>query len=109
MRLLREKGQNVDRAKGTWKMGQIVLDKPTDWPEGCRVLVEPADEEEPLGIREEDWPTTPEALADWVHWFDSLEPVELSEQDEAEWQSAREAVKAHSIANMHKRIEGLFE
>ena len=46
---------------GTWKNGHIVLDGPANWPEGCKVTIEPATPEEPLGIREEDWPTTPEA------------------------------------------------
>jgi hypothetical protein len=27
---------------GIWKNGQIVLDGPADWPQGCRVSVEPA-------------------------------------------------------------------
>ena len=26
---------------GIWKNGQIVLEKPTDWPEGCRLVVTP--------------------------------------------------------------------
>jgi hypothetical protein len=26
---------------GTWKNGQIVLDEPADWPEGCKLWVAP--------------------------------------------------------------------
>jgi hypothetical protein len=25
----------------TWKNGQVVLDEPADWPEGCRLQVAP--------------------------------------------------------------------
>ena len=41
---------------GTWKGGQIVLDEPADWPEGCRVVVTPQEgqREEWLGITEEE-------------------------------------------------------
>ena len=99
----------MECVKGTWKNGQVVLDQSTDWPEGCRVLVEPASEEEPLGIREEDWPTTPEALAQWLKWFDSFEPVQLTDTDEAEWKAARQAIKNHTLANMNNRMEGLLE
>jgi hypothetical protein len=45
---------------GTWKNGQVILDGSADWPEGCRVTVEPiADPLETLGITAEEWPTTP--------------------------------------------------
>src|SRR5229473_919351 len=77
----------------TYKNGQVVLDEPADWPDGCRLLVEPALEEESLGIREEDWSDTPEAIADWLRWYDSLEPLEMSPEEEAAWQAARRAQK----------------
>src|SRR5579875_2628072 len=76
---------------GTYKNGHIILDAPADWPEGCRVIVEPAPQGEPIGIREEDWPDTPEGIAAWLQWYDSLEPIEMTPQQEAEWQAARKA------------------
>jgi hypothetical protein len=30
---------------GTWKNGQVILDSPADWPDGCRVIVEPIPDE----------------------------------------------------------------
>jgi hypothetical protein len=95
-------------AHGTWKNGQVILDKPADWPEGCRVTIEPAAKEEPLDMREEDWQDTPEAIADWLQWYDSLEPLEMTPQEEAEWQAARTAMKEYTVANMHKDTEGMF-
>lgn len=95
--------------KGTWKNGLVVLDEKADWPEGSRVVVEPTAQEETLGIREEDWPTTPEGIAEWLRWFDSIERVEMTPEEEAEWQAARKAVKNYTLANQHKRIERLIE
>ena len=46
---------------GTIKNGQVVLDVPAELPEGTRVEVLPV--AATLGMREEDWPTTPEAIA----------------------------------------------
>ncbi len=92
---------------GTVRNGQIVADQPVNWPDGCRVVIEPAPEEKTLGIREEDWPTTPEALADWIAWFDSLEPVELTPEEEADWKAWRLQIKEYTIANRDKDIEGL--
>ncbi len=98
--------------KGTWKEGQIVLDEPADWPDGCRVTVAPLPGDvETLGITEEQWPRTPEAIAEWLEWFDSIEPIEMTSEEDANWRTARDAQKAYEIARFEeraKRIEGLF-
>jgi hypothetical protein len=93
---------------GTIRNGQIVADQPVEWPDGCRVIIEPAAKEETLGIGEEDWPTTPETLAEWLAWFDSLEPVALAPEEEADWKAWRQRIKEYTVANMDKDIEGLF-
>jgi hypothetical protein len=85
----------MNAVKGTVQNGHVVLDHPTDLPEGCRVIVEPI-AEETLGIREEDWQDTPEAIAAWLQWYDALEPLTRTPQEEAEWQAAR-------IAPVHRR------
>jgi hypothetical protein len=79
----------VNAIKGIVKNGHIVLDNPVSLPEGCRVLVEPIVEEETLGIREEDWQDTPEAVDAWLRWYDSLKPLQFTVQEETERQAAR--------------------
>ena len=95
--------------KGTWQNGRIVLDQPIDWPDGCRLAIAPLPEEESLGIREEDWPSTPKARADWLSWYDSLEPLEITADEEAEFAAWRRKVKDYSIAKTQERIAGLAE
>ena len=94
---------------GTWKEGRIILDEPADWPDGCRVTVEPiSDRVETLGITEEQWPRTPEAIAEWLAWFDSFEPIAMTPEEEANWRAARETPKAHEVGTFEgraKRIE----
>jgi hypothetical protein len=94
---------------GIYKNGQIILDAPADWPEGCRVIVEPAPAEETLGIREEDWPDTPEGIAAWLRWYDSLEPIERTPQEEAEWQAVRKEQREHEKAKFEEWSEKLRE
>lgn len=93
----------------TLKNGQIVLDDPAPWPEGSRLAVKEVSETRSLGMREEDWPDTPEAIAVWLNWYDSLEPLEFTPEEEADIAAWRQKTKEYTIANMDKGIEGLFE
>jgi hypothetical protein len=69
---------------GTMRNGHIVLDAPGKLPEGTRVEVRPL-EQAPLtrGMREEEWPTTPEGIAALVARMDEVEPGWLSPEDDA--------------------------
>jgi hypothetical protein len=100
----------MDAIRATWKDGQVVLDGPVDWPEGHRLVVEPDLSQDALiGVSEEDWQNTPEAIAEWLKWYDSLEPLIFTPEEVADLAAWREKAKAYTIANMHKDIEGLFE
>ena len=63
--------------------------------------------EETLGVREEDWSDTPEAIASWLQWYDSLEPLEMTPEEEAEWQAARQAQKDFEKARLFEHAEKL--
>jgi hypothetical protein len=92
---------------GIVKNGHVVLDNSADLPEGCRVLVEPISQEEGFGIREEDWQDTPEAIAAWLRWYDSLEPLQLAAREEAERQAARRARQEREKAASNEHAEKL--
>lgn len=92
----------------TWKNGQIRPDEPTDWPDGCRLRIEPLDQQGALGMHEEDWSNTPEAISDWLSWYDSLEPLEFTAEEEAELEAWRRRAKEFSVANVDKRVEDMF-
>ena len=97
---------------GTVRNGQIIADRAVEWPEGCRVIIEPAGKEETLGIREEDWPTDPEGIARLVALMEQMEPVEMTPEEWAAWEAERKAHKEWEKANFEKRarkLEELFE
>jgi hypothetical protein len=94
------------------KNGRVEVVAPADWPEGTPVLIEPLPHEATVGIREEDWPTDPEGIARHLARMDQAEPLEMTPQEEAEWQAARMAQKELELARWEERcqkLEGLFE
>lgn len=97
---------NIIRAK--WLKGQVVLEEPANWPEGCELVVgQPA-----LGGAAgngDDQANDARSIARWIDWYDSLEPLIFSPEEEADLAAWRQKVKEHTIANMHKSAEGLFE
>lgn len=93
----------------TWKNGQIHPDEPVDWPEGCRLSVEPVEDGDCIGMREEEWSNSPEAIADWLRWYESLEPLEFTTMEEEGMASWRQKLKEHTISKVDRRVEGLFE
>jgi hypothetical protein len=69
--------------------GKIEMDAPPDWAEGTEVLVEPIAHAGSIGIRDEDWPDTPEGIARLLASMDKIEPLVLTAEEEAEWEAVR--------------------
>lgn len=79
----------MDAIKAIVQGGRLDVTVRTDWPDGTEVVVQPLAREQMFGIREEDWPETPEARAEWLRWYDSLEPLIFTPAEEAAWAAAR--------------------
>ncbi len=89
--------------QGTIKNGHIILDAPAALPEGTRVEVFPINGSRPtLGMREQDWPTTPEGIAALLERMEEVEPGWLSPEDEAAW---RAALRAHKESEKTQFVE----
>jgi hypothetical protein len=85
--------------------GRVVLETPTDWPDGARVEVRLVEPVAKIGLSEEEWSDSPEAIAHWIRWYDSLQPLEMTPEEEADLATWRQRVKEYTIANMHKDID----
>src|SRR5437763_389721 len=98
--------------QGTYKNGQIILDTPADWPEGFRVIVEPAPQDNDFGMTEDEQSHDPEAVACWIAEFDAIPPLQMTPAEEAEWQAARKAQREYDLSKFEeraKRLKRLFE
>jgi hypothetical protein len=96
---------------GVVRNGQVILDEPAGLPEGTRVAVVPVEAAPTdsggrpvsgavnpatgvppshggsLGMREEDWPTTPEGIAALLRRWHAHEPLEMTPEEEAAWRA----------------------
>lgn len=94
---------------GTFHEGRIVLEAPVDWPEGTKVEVVSVTSGRPtFGLTEDEWPKTPEEIEAWLRWYDSLEPLEFTPEEEADLDAWRQKLKEYDIAKSHERIGRLF-
>jgi hypothetical protein len=97
----------MSAVKATWKNGQVVLDKPADWPEGHRLIVReevPAEQRETNDGEQDD---DPEAKARWIAAFDAIPPIRMTAEEEAAWQAARKAQRDTELATFQERAEKL--
>lgn len=75
---------------GTVRNGQIVTDQPIEWPDGYRVIIKPAVEENSLGSRE-DWPAGQEGITPLVVFMDKIESLEMPAEEGTAGQADRRA------------------
>jgi hypothetical protein len=93
--------------EGTIAQGQIVPDSPVEWPDGMRVRIEPVEEGAAYGMREEDWPTTPEGIEALLARMDKMEPLILTPDEEAQWEAIRKVEKEREKARFIEDAEKL--
>jgi hypothetical protein len=105
-------GVRMQTIRGQVRNGTIFFDGPipTDWTEGTEIVARPAEPKEYEQVTEENWPTTPEEIEEWIKAVDNLEPFLKTEEEEREFQKALDEQKAWELSNWDaymKRIEGL--
>lgn len=104
---------------GTYREGKIVLDQRVDWPDGSPVKVVCLSET-PDAVQSDGQDfcfdgsaceDTPDAVRQWIEWFDSLEPAlsgaEL-ERFEQNLRAARNDEKA-LLPNWQRRADNLVK
>jgi hypothetical protein len=57
---------------------------------------------------DEDCLNTPEAIAEWLKWYEGLEPLIVTADEEADTGAWLKKMNDYSIANMDKGLEDLF-
>jgi hypothetical protein len=97
----------MSKIHAVWKNGQIVPTQPVDWPEGTALAVGPIDASlvtDPAGDLLGD---DPASIERWLAWFDSLEPLNFTPEEEAAWQAARREHRHWEKSRFDERAERL--
>ena len=89
--------------KATVRNGRIEPDSPLGLPEGAKVLVIP----EPDANVDDDDADTPEAIANWLAWYETLEPLILTDEERRAWDERRAAQKKWELEHFEERAEKL--
>lgn len=76
-----------------------------DWPEGIEQLVEPVPPAEKIGLDESDWQDGADAIADWIAWVDTFEPLKLTDAERAEMERYRAEHRRFNIEAVRKQMQ----
>lgn len=84
-----------------WKNGRVVVEEAVDWPEGCELEVRP----KPFHSSEDDdvQSNDPAVIARWIAEFQAIPPLQLTAEEQAGWQAARQAQREfdpHTLASV---------
>ena len=75
--------------RATWINGKIVPDGPVDWPDGCRLTIDPEPTISFVGMTEGEQADDAESIARWIAAFDGIPPLEMTPDEEAAWRGTR--------------------
>jgi hypothetical protein len=90
---------------------RIEVPAPSDLPDGTEVLLTIGTSVPAAGPQEDvedGWDNSPEGIASWLKWYDSLQPLIFTREEEADTEAWLKKMNEYSSANRDKGIEDLF-
>jgi hypothetical protein len=102
----------MSAVNGKLENGKVVLAESVDWPEGTQVRVEPLTNGGEIIVHDDLQGGNPESIARWLAWYDSLEPLIFTPEEEAALRTAREEDKERekaAFADRSEKLRRLFE
>jgi hypothetical protein len=90
--------------KGVIRNGRVEVNEPIDLPDGTEVEVisrESAPDDDAA------WDNSPEGIAAWLQWYDSLQPLILTDEERAAQEAAQQARKEWEKTHFDEHAEKL--
>ncbi len=85
----------MESIKALVRNGRIETETPLNLPEGTRLLIVPRN---PDDDQEYVWDDTPEGIDAWLRWYDSLDPLIFTAEEEKAWTDDRAQRKDWELA-----------
>jgi hypothetical protein len=95
--------------KAIVRNGKIEVREPLNLPDGTELTIPIPDTAPILGVRDEDWSDSKEAIEAWIRWYDSLEPLEFTADELAAWKAARREQKEFELRDWESRSKSIEE
>ena len=86
-----------------WKDGRVVVDEAVDWPEGCELEVRPVTANG--SVEEDSQANDLEAITRGIAEFQAIPPLQMTADEEAEWQAARQAQRQFELQTFDQRAD----
>jgi hypothetical protein len=87
------------RTNGVIQHGRVELKEPINLPDGTEVSLAILESRSEINS-DEAWDHTPAGVADWLKWYDSLQPLMMTPQEEADAQSWLQHMSARGAAEL---------
>lgn len=92
----------------TVRDGHWVSVEPAGVPEGTVARFPVEDPRFSIGMAEEDWPQTPEEIAEWIRELDAIPPLVLTPEEEADLLLWRQKSKEFNLEAVRRQMtEGI--
>ncbi len=91
--------------RATWKNGQILLDRPVNWPDGRRLVVMEECAAPIEFITEEEQSDDPAAIERWIEEVNALPALTMTPEQEAEMNAWRKKAKDFNLQAVRRQME----
>ena len=92
--------------KGVIRNGRVEVAEPIDLPDGTELLFSVPDGTS--ADDEDGWDVSPAGIDAWLKWCDSLQPLKITPEEQADTEEWLKKINDYGTANRDRGIEDLF-
>jgi hypothetical protein len=95
--------------RGVIQQGQVEVKEPINLPDGTEVSLAISEPVRSEADSDELWEPSPAEVANWLAWYEALEPLVITAAEEAEAEAWLKQTSAHGASRLRQCTMDLFE